>query len=174
MIVTQGTTVLGKVFNAGSFNFTALAGTDYFVNFVAQPQGVDMAGTYSIDIGPTPPAPTLSLQSSAPSVTTGGTVTLSWTGTNVTSCTASGGWTGTQTPSGQATSPVLTANTTFTLNCTGAGGTVSQSVTVNVTSSSSSTGGGGGGGGAIRLDVLVLLFGLMLLRFRRALVDLKP
>ena len=160
VLVTQGTTVIGHIYNAGSFNFAATAG-DYFVNVLAQPQGAYEAGTYVLTVGPVPPAATLTLQSSATSVTSGGTVTLSWSAQNATSCTASGGWSGNQPVSGQATSPTITADTTFTLTCTGNGGSVTQSVTVNLAAAASK---GGGGGGAIRLDVLAVLFMLALLR----------
>jgi hypothetical protein len=56
------------------------------------------------------------------------------------------------------TSAALTSNTTFTLNCTGPGGSQSKSVTVTVTSSS------GGGGGAMGVELLAVLLGLAGLR----------
>jgi tetratricopeptide (TPR) repeat protein len=158
VIVTRGTSAPGNILTSGSFTFNATAG-DYFVNFIAQPQGAYDAGTYAITVATAPAAPTLTFQSSATSVASGGTVTLSWTSQNATSCTASGGWTGTEAASGQATSPAITTDTTFTLACTGAGGNTSQSVTVNVTTKSSS----GGGGGAIGVDLLVFLFCVTLL-----------
>ncbi len=77
------------------------------------------------------PAPTVTLTTNPTSITQGQSSTLTWSSTNATSCTASGGWTGTKTTSGtQAVSP--TANTTYTLTCTGAGGSANQSVTVGV------------------------------------------
>ncbi len=82
--------------------------------------------------------PTVTLTTNPTSITQGQSSTLTWSSTNATSCTASGGWTGTKTTSGtQAVSP--TANTTYTITCTGAGGSANQSVTVAV----SSSGGGG-------------------------------
>ena len=65
------------------------------------------------------------------SITSGSSSTLTWSSTNANSCTASGGWSGTKATSGtQAVSP--TATTTYTLSCTGSGGTASQSTTVTV------------------------------------------
>lgn len=62
-------------------------------------------------------------------VTFGKEVTLKWSISNATSCTASGGWSGSKPMTGsQVVDPEVT--TTYTLTCTGPGGTVSQSVTV--------------------------------------------
>src|SRR5580658_9668483 len=71
----------------------------------------------------TTPVPTVNLTAGAANVTSGGTSTLTWSSTNATSCTASGGWSGTKTTSGSTTTPSLTATTSFTLTCAGAGGT---------------------------------------------------
>ena len=76
------------------------------------------------------PAPTLTLTASPLSVTTGEASMLSWSSTNATSCVASGGWSGTKSTSGTESTGALAATTTFTLACTGSGGTISQSVTV--------------------------------------------
>ncbi len=46
-------------------------------------------------------------------------VTLTWTTTNATTCTASGGWSGTKATSGNETINNVTETTTFTLSCTG-------------------------------------------------------
>ena len=162
VIVTQGTSAFGNIVTSGSFDFTAAAPGDYFVNFIAQPsQGTYDAGTYAIDVttAPAAPAPTITSFTASPtSVTSGGTVTLNWTSQNATSCTASGGWSGTQPTSGPVTSAAITSTTTFTLTCTGGGGTTAaQSVTVTIKSS-----GGGGGGGSISLSVVAFLFCLVL------------
>ncbi|MFZ2886795.1 MAG: polysaccharide deacetylase family protein [Minisyncoccia bacterium] len=83
---------------------------------------------------PPPTAPTLTLSANPTTITTGQSSTLTWSTTNATSCTAFGGWTGTKATSGsQAVTP--TANTTYSLSCSGASGTTpaQQSVTVSVT-----------------------------------------
>jgi hypothetical protein len=66
-------------------------------------------------------------------VAPGGSSTLSWTSTDVTSCTASGGWSGTKPASNPGVSTgSLNALTTFTLNCTGPDGPASTTMTVRV------------------------------------------
>ncbi len=86
----------------------------------------------STPIPPPPPAPTVSLAASPPSINWGLSSTLTWFSTNVTSCTASGAWSGTKGASGtQSVSP--TSSSTYILACTGSGGTVSSSATVTVT-----------------------------------------
>ena len=60
--------------------------------------------------------------------------TLSWTSVNATACTASGGWSGTKTiqsPTLGESTGNLTASKTFTITCTGAGGSATDSVVVN-------------------------------------------
>jgi thermitase len=81
--------------------------------------------------GSSTPAPTASLSTSPSSITAGQSSNLTWSSTNATSCTASGAWSGTQAASGTlAVSP--TSNSTYTLTCTGAGGSASSSATVLV------------------------------------------
>ncbi|MEK7556158.1 MAG: peptidoglycan-binding protein [Patescibacteria group bacterium] len=78
------------------------------------------------------PAPTLTLSANPTSVSSGGQSTLTWSTTNATSCIANDGWSGTKAINGtSAVTPTQTA--TYTLACTGAGGSVTQSVTVSVT-----------------------------------------
>jgi hypothetical protein len=76
--------------------------------------------------------PTVSLSASPTTVSTGGSSTLSWSSTSASSCTASGGWSGSEPTGGSASSGALSATTTYTLTCSGPGGSASQSVTVNV------------------------------------------
>jgi hypothetical protein len=164
VIVTRGTSKIGSIFGGGTLPFNATGG-DYLINFVAQPSGTAEAGTYSIVVGEAPAVAAVTLQSSASSVSSGGTVTLTWSAQNTSSCTASsspaGAWSGAVAASGTATSAALTATTTFTLTCVGTDGTnPSQTATVTVNSTTSSH----GGGGAIGADVIALLLGILSLR----------
>jgi hypothetical protein len=154
-IVTQGTAQLGSIFGGGTFNFNATAGT-YFVNFIAQTTGSDQSGTYALTVAAAPPPPVVSLSVDRPQVSSGSTVDLIWSSQNATTCTASDGWTGAQALSGTATSAPLTMNTTFTLSCTGAGGTTAKSVMVTVTAASR-----GGGGGALDFGSVAVLLALL-------------
>lgn len=84
---------------------------------------------------PGPNAPTLSLSASPTVVNGNGGTTLSWSSSNATSCSASGGWSGAKALSGSEAISALASTATFSLNCTGTGGTVSRSVTVTVSAS---------------------------------------
>lgn len=78
------------------------------------------------------PKPTVTLSADPQSITASDTATLSWSSTEATSCTASGGWSGEKATSGlQTVTPEET--TTYTLTCTGDGGDESKSTTVAVT-----------------------------------------
>ena len=93
-----------------------------------------VATSTPVVVTPATPAPTLTLSSSANSITSGGTATLTWNATNATTCTASGSWTGTKTIQGTQTVelPGIVGTQTYTLACTGAGGSVTKGVNVEV------------------------------------------
>lgn len=72
-----------------------------------------------------------SFTSSATSTLIGGSVDITWASTNATSCSASGSWSGTKATSGSETISITTAgNNTFTITCTGEGGSSSQSQSI--------------------------------------------
>jgi hypothetical protein len=81
-------------------------------------------------------APTVQISASPSSITSGSSSTLTWTSTNASSCTASGAWSGTKAISGSQITGALTANSTFTLTCTGTTGSTSQSALVTVAAAS--------------------------------------
>ena len=79
------------------------------------------------------PAPVITLCMDNPTISSGGTVAFSWNATNVASCSASGGWSGTQSASGSQTFSSIKSNTTYALQCTGTNGAnISQAQTVTV------------------------------------------
>ena len=81
--------------------------------------------------GSAPAAPTVNLSADPSSVLLTNTSTLTWSSTNATSCSASGTWSGTKTTSGSEAVTISNAgDNSFTLSCTGAGGSGSASVTV--------------------------------------------
>jgi hypothetical protein len=161
LVVSRGSQVLGKVFGAGTFSFTGTPGT-YQLTFVASPSSDQLFGLYGVSVANSPP--TVTLTSSAASAVTGSSITLSFSSTNATSCTASGGWTGSEPTSASTQTEVVSATTTYTLTCTGAGGTATQSVTVTATAAPSS---GHGGGGYIDSAVLAGLSLLVMAKARR-------
>lgn len=76
--------------------------------------------------------PMLTFSSSNTKVPVGGSVLLEWSSQNVTSCTASGSWTGAVDLSGTRTMVKLGGDATYTITCEGKGGKVSQSLSVEV------------------------------------------
>ncbi len=115
--------------------------------------------------------PTVSLAVSPSSIAVGSRATLSWSSSNATTCTASGAWSGTQALSGsQTVAPAAAGTETYTLTCTGAGGTASASAVLAATLVGVTISAHSGGGGALSMTVLVLLGGLLALRWlaRRA------
>jgi hypothetical protein len=76
--------------------------------------------------------PSIFLSASPTSVSSGGAALLVWSVTNSSSCAAAGGWSGNKPASGNASTGSLGGTTTYTLSCTGAGGSASRSVTVHV------------------------------------------
>ena len=81
---------------------------------------------------PPPPAPTVTLSANPASILSGGASTLTWSSTNASSCTASGGWSGSKATSGTQSTGTLGATTSYTLTCTGSGGSVGKTVAVTV------------------------------------------
>jgi hypothetical protein len=140
IVVGQGSSTGRAVFDVPS------AGT-YVFNVLAQTAAGQQYGLYGFNLAAAPAAPTVTLSSSTSAVNAGGKVTLTWSSTDATSCTASDGWSGMLATTGTQDSSALSATTTFTLTCTGDGGSGSASTQVRVTQPPAS--GGGGGGGAL-------------------------
>jgi subtilase family serine protease len=75
----------------------------------------------------------VTISASPSSVRVGFSSTISWSSTNATACNGTNGtvgWPGYQDTSGAFNSGSLTSTTTFTLTCTGTGGSIAGSVTV--------------------------------------------
>jgi hypothetical protein len=165
LIVSRGGTVVGSIFAGGSLPpFQATAG-NYYLSLLATPTSSAAAGTYALNVATAPPVPTVSLSASPTHVTAGDTVALTWTSTNSTTCTGSGGswsghWTGADAASGRANSPAVSAATTFTLTCDGPGGSASSSVNVTIDAPASK----GGGGGALDLRSVLMLLATLVAR----------
>jgi hypothetical protein len=83
--------------------------------------------------------PTVSLNANPTAVTSGQTSTLTWSATNATSCTASGGWSGNKAASGSQTTAPITASTTYRLTCSNQSGNAIDQATVTLQSSQAPT-----------------------------------
>ncbi len=77
-------------------------------------------------------APTMTFLVWPPSVPPGGSAKLAWITTNGTTCTASNGWSGSKALTGTQVITNITTATTYTLACTGPGGTTTQSANVTI------------------------------------------
>ena len=134
---TTTTPFFTAVTNAYFVWFTADNSTDSAANF-------SRIDTYSI-FGPLSqnevpsPTPLVTLTANPASVTRGGSATLTWIGANATSCTARGAWSGAKATSGTQILTNLAATGTYTLSCTGRGGTTNQSATITVTAAGETT-----------------------------------
>lgn len=114
---------------SGTQTVTPTATTTYTLS--CSGSGGNATASTVITVGPATPTPTVSLVANPTSITAGAASTLTWSSTNATSCAASDAWTGTKGAAGSlAVTPAATS--TYTLSCTGAGGTVSTSATVTV------------------------------------------
>ena len=151
--ITRGATVIGSIFGGGSLNVDATPGT-YTLSFISTAQVSPGYGMYGISMAT---APTVTLSASPGSVPSGGSTTLTWNSTDANSCIASGGWTGGKATNGTA-SVSVSADTTFTLTCTGVGGNTAKSTTVSIQAAAASSGGGGGGAESL---LMLLVCGLL-------------
>ena len=128
-------TPIGPLNTAGTYTYTLTC---------SGAGGTSSPSSVVVTVGAAPPVPSISAFVATPStVSVGQSTTLTWTTTDASSCTASGGtgsdgWTGTTQPTastGTAVGPFTAAGTyTYTLTCVGAGGTGtprSATVTVN-------------------------------------------
>ena len=78
--------------------------------------------------------PTINFSANPTSIFQGQSTTLSWTTTYATSCAASGGWSGSKALNGsEVVVPLPPPQVTYTLTCSGPGGSASDSVTINIT-----------------------------------------
>jgi uncharacterized repeat protein (TIGR03803 family) len=95
--------------------------------------GIGAAASQAVSVNGIPP-PTVSLSASPGSVYVGQPSKLAWSSSNAQTCTASGAWSGGQPLSGSTTVTInQSGSTTFTLACTGPGGTTTQSASVTAT-----------------------------------------
>ena len=96
------------------------------------------SGSTTPPSGGTPPpsggtdAPSISFSASPLTVDEGGASTLTWSVSNADGCTASGGWSGNLGSSGSVSTGSLSVGTTFSLSCTGPGGSALEMISIAV------------------------------------------
>lgn len=116
----------------GSYDTGTLYSTASYTLDCDGPGGT-VTQTVTVNVGPNPfPAPTLSFSAASTSVPYNGSTDLNWSTTNADSCTASDDWSGSKGASGTENTGTLTSDQEYDLDCTGPGGTVSDSEVVAV------------------------------------------
>jgi len=113
----------GQLTASGSKSTGALAANSTFSLTCSGPAGTSAVVSATVTVSSLPPpAPVATLTASPTSVASGGMSMLIWSSTNATACTASGGWTGSLGANGTQATGAVTAQTTYTVVCTGPGG----------------------------------------------------
>lgn len=137
---SSAATVVGPLSTVGTIQYTLTC---------TGPGGASSPSNINVTVTPAVPAqPTVALKinnASPAQIQPGQSPTLTWTSTNATSCSASGGtgsdgWSGTRpiSSAGVVVGPINTPGIyAYTLTCTGAGGSGSSTVELTVISSSS-------------------------------------
>lgn len=107
--------------------------TWWYVDFGSGVDGwVNGSNLATVSSAPPSAAPTLAFSASPTTVSAGATTTLTWASIGATSCTGTGtGFSGAMPLSGSI-SVAPAATSTFSLSCTGAGGSTTRQVTVTV------------------------------------------
>lgn len=98
------------------------------------------SATTSVVVSTPPPSPSVSLTLAPANINTAQTTVLSWSSANATSCTASGAWSGAKATAGSVTvTPNAAGNFTYSLACSGEGGTANASAALSVTAALSNS-----------------------------------
>jgi hypothetical protein len=123
---------------AASGTRTVTAGAAGTANYTLTCGGA--SGTAAVVVSTPPPSPSTSLTLAPASITTAQTSVLSWSSANASGCTASGAWSGAKATSGAVTvAPSTAGSYTYSLTCSGDGGSASASAALSVTPALSNT-----------------------------------
>ena len=120
----------GSRATSGSEVVSPTATTSYTIT--CDGDGESTSNSVTVTVNATPaPIPVVNLSATPSTIDQGQSATLSWSSSDASSCTASGGWSGSRATSGsEVVSPVVT--TSYNISCIGDGGSTSNSVTVIV------------------------------------------
>lgn len=122
----------GALAASGALSIGPLTSTTLYSLFCSGAAGSSAPAQATVTVAAAS-TPTASLTANPTTVAGGGSSILTWTSTNATACTASGGWSGLEAASGSV-SVAPPTTTTYSLVCTGAGGsstTAQATVTVS-------------------------------------------
>lgn len=132
----------------GCVSFSNVPHGTYTVGEIMQDNWMNVSGLETVEINSentdfvivnsdqndeeTPDRPTVTLSPNPSSIVLGSTSLLTWSSTDATSCTKSDAWSGSTTTSGVLiVNPIVTS--TYSIECTGAGGTAISSTIITVT-----------------------------------------
>jgi hypothetical protein len=155
----------GNKATSGSAGSGALSSDSSFT-LTCTGAGGSGSDTISVTVtAPQPGAPQVQLDAAPAAVGVGESATLTWSSTNATQCMASGDWSGSKMTSGSEDTGALASSGSYTLTCTGASGSASDTELVTVAAAPPPAGGSTGsssGGGALDWSWLALLAGAAL------------
>jgi uncharacterized protein (TIGR03118 family) len=110
---------------AGLVAICAQAGSFFSCSFSSG--GFPTAGPFP------PPVPSLTISVNPTSIVLGQSAVVTWSSSGATSCTASGAWSGAQSPQGNTrVTPTTTGSLAYVLNCSTPTGSIAQSATLTV------------------------------------------
>jgi hypothetical protein len=173
VVITRGNERVGSIFGEGTFDVLRAPAGNYFFNVIARVDATEESGILAVSATTKPPDPVITFTANPVRPTSGGTTSLTWSTQDATACTASGAWSGSRPTSGTETSPAITISSSFTLTCTGDGGSTASTVTVNPTTVPVTPPPSSGGGGSLGLATLLALLLCFGWRARRRLA-LRP
>lgn len=158
VVATRGSQSFGTIYGGTTTASTTLNITsagDYTLNIIANTKSGTAFGMYGISLSA---APVMTFAANQTTISAGSSVTLTWSASDATSCSASGGWSGVKATSGTQTFGPVNASVALTLTCDGLGGSSAKTLNLSVASSSSSA--SHHGGGALSWGLLIGLLGL--------------
>ena len=121
----------GTLATSGTQSTGAMSGSGSFTVMCSGAGGTSAPATVTVTVMP---LPTVQISASPASVAPGASSTLTWTSTDSTACAASGDWSGALAINGSQSTGALASDATYTLTCSGPGGTSAPvSATVGVT-----------------------------------------
>jgi hypothetical protein len=111
------------------------SGSSHILDAAAYDKAGNRGNATPVNIVVNNPPPVVTLRADRTIIDSGQSITLSWSVTNADSCVANGGWGGAPDPDGgsQAIGPLI-ADTSFSLSCTGPGGSDTDRVKIIVKS----------------------------------------
>lgn len=118
----SGSPNLGDNLPPSGSQITGALSTDASFTLTCTGSGGSDSQTVMISVLPPTPASDLQLSTSNPTVRAGDSITLSWSGTSVSNCQASGAWSGPKAATGTETIGPLQTDGSFTLSCDGTEG----------------------------------------------------